>query len=157
MKYTASIKGFDDFEPKETNDIKLTQIDKTNYIVHLDGQNYNAFLLESNLKNKQFQFNINGRIIDIEMHDELDVLIKEMEFDKGDKTAKKELLSPMPGIILTVDVKVGDEIKEGDKLFTLEAMKMENIIKASTDGIVGSIEIEVNTAVDKNQLLLKFE
>ena len=50
--------------------------------------------------------------------------------------------SPLPGVILTIDCKVGDQVKRGQKLLVLEAMKMENVIPSDRDGEV--VEIKVN-------------
>ena len=51
------------------------------------------------------------------------------------------LKSPLPGVILTVDCKVGDTVKRGQKLFVLEAMKMENIIPSDRDGQIVEIKV----------------
>jgi biotin carboxyl carrier protein len=53
------------------------------------------------------------------------------------------LSSPLPGIILEIDCKVGDSVKKGQKVMALEAMKMENAINANRDGVIK--EIKVNT------------
>jgi biotin carboxyl carrier protein len=68
-----------------------------------------------------------------------------------------EVKAPMPGLVLNILVEPGQEISKGDGLFVLEAMKMENIIKSPTDAIVKSIEVEKGIAVEKNQVLVKFE
>jgi biotin carboxyl carrier protein len=62
----------------------------------------------------------------------------------------------MPGLVLKIMVEPGQEVSKGDGLLILEAMKMENIIKAPTDGVVKSIEVEQSNAVEKNQVLIKF-
>ncbi len=58
------------------------------------------------------------------------------------ESSASAIKSPLPGVILTVDCKVGDKVKRGQKLFVLEAMKMENIIPSDRDGEV--VEIKVN-------------
>ena len=63
----------------------------------------------------------------------------------------------MPGLVLSIMVRVGDSVKKGQGLMVLEAMKMENIIKSPSDGIVKSIYIKKSDAVEKNQVLIKFE
>jgi len=63
----------------------------------------------------------------------------------------------MPGLVLSIDVKVGQSIKANETLVVLEAMKMENVLKAPTDVTVKSIEVEQGQAVEKNQLLIEFE
>ena len=68
-----------------------------------------------------------------------------------------EIKSPMPGLVLDILVKAGDTIKKGDQVLVLEAMKMENIIKSQTDAVVKSVAIETGVAVEKGQVLIKFE
>ena len=64
--------------------------------------------------------------------------------------------APMPGLILEINVKVGQEVKEDEPLLILEAMKMENIITSPRDGIIKSISVNKTDAVEKNQLLIEF-
>ena len=73
--------------------------------------------------------------------------------------AKKvnDLKAPMPGLVLDIRVKVGDVVKKGEPLVVLEAMKMENILKATNDVVIKKIAVEKGNAVEKNQLLLLFE
>ena len=55
--------------------------------------------------------------------------------------------SPLPGVILEVSVKEGDAVKTGQKIMVLEAMKMENIIEASADGVIKSIKVNKGDSV----------
>ena len=59
----------------------------------------------------------------------------------------------MPGVVVDVRVNVGDEVKEGEPLFALSAMKMEVVIKATKDGSVGSILVNEGDNVDGDDLL----
>ena len=61
--------------------------------------------------------------------------------------------SPMPGVINQVNVQVGDQVKAGDVLFILEAMKMENPIKADIDGIVKEVRVAKGQAVNSGDPL----
>ncbi|KAA3659823.1 MAG: acetyl-CoA carboxylase biotin carboxyl carrier protein subunit [Calditrichaeota bacterium] len=63
----------------------------------------------------------------------------------------------MPGLIVDVLHSVGDMVKKGENMIILEAMKMENIIKAPHDARIKSIHINKNQSVDKDQILLEFE
>jgi pyruvate carboxylase len=63
----------------------------------------------------------------------------------------------MPGRIVGIDVKVGDAVEVGNPLLTLEAMKMENVLKSEGVGIVKSIEIQAGDVVDKGAVLICFE
>ena len=63
----------------------------------------------------------------------------------------------MPGLIMSVLVKVGQEIEAGTPLLVLSAMKMENQILAQGAGTIKSIEVNVGDAVDKGQLIIEME
>ena len=67
------------------------------------------------------------------------------------------LVAPMPGAILSIDIKPGDTVKKGDVLVILEAMKMEHRITAPRDGIVGSVQTSVGEQVENEQLLVTLE
>jgi len=69
----------------------------------------------------------------------------------------EEVKAPMPGKILEVLVKVGDQVKEDDELLMLEAMKMENPIYAPIDGTVKEIKVQANDSVETDQLLVVIE
>jgi len=63
--------------------------------------------------------------------------------------------SPLPGTILDVHVKVGDMVKSGDKLITLEAMKMENIINSDKGGKVASVNVKKGDPVMEGDILIE--
>ncbi len=65
--------------------------------------------------------------------------------------------APMPGTILAVNVKAGDDVKKGQVLCVLEAMKMENDITATADGKVASVSVNVGDAVETGQVLVSLE
>lgn len=65
-----------------------------------------------------------------------------------------EVKAPMPGKILEVLVKVGDQVKEGDEVIMIEAMKMEIPIYAQGDGTVKEIKVRANESVETDQLMM---
>jgi 3-methylcrotonyl-CoA carboxylase alpha subunit len=67
------------------------------------------------------------------------------------------LLSPMPGRVLSVDVRQGDNVVKGQKLVTLEAMKMEHSLTAPFDGIVAELEANAGAQVTEGSLLVRIE
>ena len=69
----------------------------------------------------------------------------------------KFLLSPMPGLLREVAVKVGQEVKAGEKLAVIEAMKMENILKAEQDGKVKKISAAAGESLSVDQIIIEFE
>lgn len=73
---------------------------------------------------------------------------------KAAPAAGEPVTSPMPGTILNVPVKVGQAVKTGDVLVVLEAMKMENEIKAAKDATVASIAVSKGEAVNTGTVLV---
>ncbi|MDZ5648405.1 acetyl/propionyl/methylcrotonyl-CoA carboxylase subunit alpha [Nitrospirillum sp. BR 11828] len=76
---------------------------------------------------------------------------------KAKPDMSKFLLSPMPGLLVTVAVAVGDEVKAGQELAVVEAMKMENILRAESDGKVKKIAAEKGTSLAVDQIIIEFE
>lgn len=68
-----------------------------------------------------------------------------------------EITAPMPGNIVEILVKVGDEVKADDEVIILEAMKMENPIFAPSDGTVGEIKVKEKDSVEADQVLMVLE
>ncbi len=69
----------------------------------------------------------------------------------------KLLLCPMPGLIVKIDVEVGDEVQEGQALCTVEAMKMENILRAEKKGVVAKINANAGDSLAVDDVILEFE
>ena len=68
----------------------------------------------------------------------------------------KNITAPLPGVIVAVLVKTGDQVSRGQELCTLEAMKMKNAIRANRDTVIESIEISVGDQVSHGQVLMTF-
>src|SRR4029079_3408078 len=94
---------------------------------------------------------------DIEIKDSLDQVLDQMGFGKSSIKQVKEIKAPMPELVLEIAVADGQEVKEGDKLLILEAMKMENSIMIGTDAIIKKISVSAGQAVEKGQVLLELE
>ena len=69
----------------------------------------------------------------------------------------KLLLCPMPGLITTVEVNAGDEVQEGQTLCTIEAMKMENILRAERRSIVKKVNVAPNSSLSVDEIIMEFE
>ncbi len=69
----------------------------------------------------------------------------------------KMLLCPMPGLIVKVNVEVGDEVQDGQALCTVEAMKMENILRAERKGIVSKINAGAGDSLAVDDVIMEFE
>jgi propionyl-CoA carboxylase alpha chain len=76
---------------------------------------------------------------------------------KSAPDTSKMLLCPMPGVITTVQVNEGDEVEAGQSLATVEAMKMENILKAEKRGVVKVINVKPGQTLAVDELIMEFE
>lgn len=132
-------------------------ISDNHYHIIKDNQSYNAELVEANFAEKIFKIKINGTIHTVNLKNRTDLLLEKMGMS-GTASAKiNNLKAPMPGLIFDMKVKVGDEVKKGDVLLILVAMKMENAIKATGDGKVKNIKVNTGDSVEKGQLIMEFE
>lgn len=135
----------------------VVKLDKNKFHVIINNSSYNIELLAKDENAKNQIILVNGQKQSIEIKDKYDDLLKQLGMDKLMGNKANLLKAPMPGLVLKVLVTEGQAVKKGDGLLILEAMKMENIIKASSDGMVKKIHIEEKNIVDKNQKMIEFE
>jgi len=69
----------------------------------------------------------------------------------------KLITSPMPGLVVSIAVEAGQEVKAGEALMVVEAMKMENVLRAELDGVIKSVNCEAGASVAADELLIEFE
>ena len=69
----------------------------------------------------------------------------------------KFLLSPMPGLLVSVAVDTGENVQAGDELAVVEAMKMENVLRAERDGVVSAVKASAGDSLAVDQVILEFE
>jgi propionyl-CoA carboxylase alpha chain len=69
----------------------------------------------------------------------------------------KKLISPMPGLIKSINIKKGQLIKQGEELVIIEAMKMENILKSEKDCLVEDVLIKEGSSVSTDEVLITFK
>jgi biotin carboxyl carrier protein len=93
---------------------------------------------------------------------ELEVIDAESRYLQNRSSAVKlntenSISSPMPGKVVKIPFKVGDEVKKGDTLITISAMKMESEYKAPIDGRIAKINVSEGNTVEANQVLIEIE
>ena len=79
------------------------------------------------------------------------------ENEKADSTNANHVGAPMPGMISTISVEVGQEVKRGDTLLTMEAMKMETSITAERDAVIKRVLARIGEQFDAKDLLVEFD
>lgn len=125
-------------------------------VIRLDGA-VTVHVVEVNAEEKTVDLLVNGKKVTAEITTELDRLLEKMGLADALSSRISEIKAPMPGLIHSVSVAVGQEVAKGDALLILEAMKMENVIKSPDAGTVAAIHIDQGQSVEKNQLLISFE
>lgn len=125
-------------------------------ILH-NGKSYTAILEKKDLKNKTLTLRVDGQTYEVSISEPIDQLLSSMGMDLKALQQAEPIKAPMPGMVLKVLVTPGQQIRKGDGLLVLEAMKMENVLKAGMDAIVKSVRVEANTAVEKGAVLIELE
>jgi biotin carboxyl carrier protein len=146
-----------DLSKEQIKSLNIVQLKKSNYHILQNNQSCKAELVTSDFSNKIYTIIINSNTYQVSITNSLDLLIKEMGYSVGSSKRLNFINSPMPGIIIDLNVKKGDVVKEGDTLIILEAMKMENAIICSKDSIVKSVHVKTGDTVQKNKLLIELE
>lgn len=119
-------------------------------------KSYNVRLIERNDIEKTMTMLVNNRSYTVSLRDRFDELLDKMGMTVGAGSQLNELKAPMPGLVVETVATPGDEVQKGDTLLILEAMKMENVIKAVGDSTVKTVHVEKGQTVEKNQLLISF-
>ena len=122
-----------------------------------DNQSYEATLISADYTNKSLHIKINKNSYQVAVKDQFDQLIDKLGFATTSSKKLNNIKAPMPGLVLDILVQKGDTIQAGDSVLILEAMKMENVLKAEGEAVVKEIVVDKGNAVDKNQILIEFE
>jgi len=135
----------------------IVRISASTFHIIYQNKSYTAELVKHDAAAKTMSFKINGNTFNIEVKDRYDLLLEKMGMNNSASNRVNAVKAPMPGLIVQVNVSVGSQVKSGDPLLVLEAMKMENMIKASGDATVKEIKIKKGDSVEKGQVLIEFQ
>lgn len=141
---------------------------KFKFTIH--GNNYDVEILgfEENIAKVE----VNGTLYDVEVHRDLKVsktptLVRaEAPQPKGkdtripktpSRTTNVAIKAPLPGTIIQVLIKPGEKVAMGQKLLTMEAMKMENNVLSEKDGVIRTVNVKPGDTVMQNDVLVEIE
>jgi biotin carboxyl carrier protein len=126
------------------------------HVLH-NNKSFRARVLENDATQKTFTIKINSNNYKVAIKDKYDELLHALGLDTMLSNKINDLKAPMPGLVLSILVEEGAEIKKGDNLLVLEAMKMENILKATADAKVKKVRATIGARVEKNEVLIELE
>jgi biotin carboxyl carrier protein len=118
-------------------------------LLNIDGKIYDVFI-ESNALT--YSVGVNGRFFQVEKKS-----VSQILGSKQERQRKREIKTSMPGKIVKVLVEKGDSVKEGQAVLILEAMKMQNEIKAPQSGKISHLGVKPGASVETNSLLFTVE
>ncbi len=142
------------FNEDQINSLDLIKNDDASYHILYKNRSYNISIIKRDLNTKKLTLLVNGREFELSIKDKLDQKLDNLGFTGKKKSLTGEIKSPMPGLVHSIEISEGQKVSKGATLLILEAMKMENIIKADHDLLIKSIKVQKGETVGKNQVLL---
>jgi len=166
VKYTVTVNGAEivvdiDGENARVDDssvrARLAEVDGgPERILMLANEVHRNFVRPGDTRGK-YTLWVDGFRFDVEALDERSHAIRELSASTAAPKGPAPLVAPMPGMIVRINVAEGDVIHAGQGLVVMEAMKMENELRATSGGAVRRVLVTPGTAVEKGALLLEME
>jgi biotin carboxyl carrier protein len=166
MKYVVDLNG-------ERRDVLLdgtnARIGETEFPVHLDtiegtpirlvtiGNEVHRVVMRRRGGRGRYTLWVDGHRFDVEALDERARTIRDITAATAKPSGPAPVVAPMPGLVVRVNVAVGDMIAAGHGAVVMEAMKMENELRAPAAGRVKALHAEVGMAVEKGAILVELE
>jgi acetyl/propionyl-CoA carboxylase alpha subunit len=136
---------------------ELTEIEGTPVRIVRIGSDVHRVVMQRRDGRGRYTLWIDGYRFDAEALDERTRAIRELSAQAAGPSGPAPLKAPMPGLIVRVNVKVGDAVEAGQGVVVMEAMKMENELRATAAGTVKSVDVAPGQAVEKGALLVSLE
>jgi biotin carboxyl carrier protein len=135
-------------------DWDMVKVDNNRFHILHQHKSYTVDVVSADHAAKAFVLKVNNKTCRVEIKDRFDDLLHELGMDSLQKAKVPDVKAPMPGLVVDVKVEAGNPIRKGDALVVLEAMKMENILKATADGTVKAVLVKKGSKVEKNEVLV---
>lgn len=168
-RYLVSVEGQEfDIELEYRSEKYYAQLDKkevelcsyrlgeSRSLLLVDGQSFEVDVRSNGYDNRKVVF-MKGQEISVEIEAYNLGQLRKTAGISSAATMEKLLRAPMPGLVLDVKVSAGQNITRDQPLVVVEAMKMENVIKAQGDGVIKALHVRSGASVEKGDKLLEFE
>ena len=144
-------------DPEKLKSLDIHEPDDGNYHVLHENKGYAVKVIDTDFLNKTLTLSVNGNPYHIKIKDAYDQMVNKMGLLANSTQKLKNINAPMPGLILDIMVKPGDEISEGTPLLILSAMKMENMLRADRDATVKSVNAVAGDSLAVDDVIIEFE
>ena len=141
----------------EATPARLSEITGTPIRILSLGERVYRLQVRPGARKGEYTLWLDGHRFDLEALDERTRAIRDLSATKSGPTGPAPLVAPMPGMVVRVHVHEGDGVQTGQGLVVMEAMKMENELRAAGAGRVKRVLVSPGTAVEKGSLLLELE
>lgn len=127
------------------------------FSILMDGKSFVAQVVKTDRDTKTLTLQIAQALYEVALEEPMDRLLASMGISETSSRKVNDIKAPMPGMVLKVLVSPGQAIRKGDPVLILEAMKMENVFKATVDAVVKEVKVTERTAVEKGEVLIVLE
>ncbi len=138
-------------------DWSAVQLPSGGFSILMDGKSFVAQVVKIDRETKTLTFQIGQSLYEVALEEPMDRLLAAMGISEAASRKVNDIKAPMPGMVLKVLVTPGQAIHKGDPVLILEAMKMENVFKATESAVVKEIKVSERTAVEKGEVLIVLE
>ena len=121
----------------------------------LDGHSYRVVAMPGETRGA-WELQLGGERVRADVVDERTRAIRAMTARSNGPQGPKPVRAPMPGMVVRVEVEAGQQVRAGQGVVIIEAMKMENELKADAAGVVSKVLVNSGTAVEKGTVLIEF-
>ncbi len=121
------------------------------FSIILDGKSYESFVYQGD---EDWEVLIRGRQYQVKIEDERERRLKAAASGGVAEGGEFHLKAPMPGLVVSVLVEEGQEVKKGQVMLILESMKMQNELKAPRDGVIERVRVKAGESVEQKQAML---
>jgi biotin carboxyl carrier protein len=133
----------------------LLSLDNKTYLVEFGNKFFEA--TAQKIDNEKYSITVNGQLFEIEVRTTLQEKARKLLEASSSTNHKLEVKAPMPGMILKVKKSVGEEVFSGEPVIILEAMKMENELRAPVAGKLKELLVEEGNPVEKGMKLFSIQ